>query len=519
MISTRFRYVMAGVLFLTAWGLGLAGGSSPARPGPGHPAGKGHQDVSESHGTLIGLQYESFFTPHNVSWDAHQVSGSVGLYSGTEEAIPILGKYSSYDVKVIRKHEEWFEYLGIDWLLIDWTNFLIAKPDWEQHQGATREAEETTELLFKTYRQLQKEGKHPPKLVFMVPPFRSDPNASMGIPRLNKVIQWATEHYLDNPEYKDLLLDFDGKPLMTLTWWGANVNTSGKSCADVAKFTSQVSAPGWTVRWMGTQLDDSHVDQCGYWSWMDGTIRQAVTFRDRVPEETVVTPSCFPFAFTDAGLASRKGWLDSKATGRDHGAPYLESWKVAFENRPRVIQIHQWNEFAGQLTGQGMGPGIKREVYGDEYNLDLSDDLEPTQLNGCGYRGCGGWGYYYMNLTKAAISLYRNETPENTLLALSGPALPAVIKENQLPLTWNYLGKTPSSYTLKVDGRPVAEDLEGENYTLNLAKFPAGKHTVQLVANGVHTCFDLAPERLTTKSPTPLPATSEIVVSYSPPAR
>ena len=204
---------------------------------------------------------------------------------------------------------------------------------------------------------------------------------------------------------------------------------------------------------------------------------------------------------------------------RDHGAPYLESWKIAFENRPRVIQIHQWNEFAGQPDDKGMGPGVKQKVFGDEYSLELSDDLEPTQLHGCGFRGCGGWGYYYMNLTKALISLYRNETPDITVLALSGPAQSAVVKENQLPLTWNYVGKSPGSYTLKVDGRSVAENLQGERYTLDLSKFAPGKHTLQLVANGVHTYFDLSPERLAVKSGTPLPVTSSIEINYFPTAR
>ena len=53
--------------------------------------------------TLIGPQYETWFTPHNAgSWE-------------TAEAVPVPGKYSSYDVNVIKKHEEWFEYLGMDW--------------------------------------------------------------------------------------------------------------------------------------------------------------------------------------------------------------------------------------------------------------------------------------------------------------------------------------------------------------------------------------------------------------------
>ena len=127
------------------------------------------------------------------------------------------------------------------------------------------------------------------------------------------------------------------------------------------------------------------------------------------------------------------------------------------------------------------------------HTLTSADDLEPTQLDKCGYRDCGGWGYYYMNLTKALISLYRKETPDITVLALSGPALPATVKDNRLHLSWNYLGKSPSSYMLKVDGQAVAENLQGRDFTLDLSKLSAGKHTVQLVANGAHTYLDLSP--------------------------
>lgn len=84
-------------------------------------------------GTPIGLQYETWFTPHNA-----------GSYE-TAEAVPVLGKYSSYDKNVIVKHEEWFEKLGIDWLLLDWSNVLWMKPEWEKHAEATQELEETTD--------------------------------------------------------------------------------------------------------------------------------------------------------------------------------------------------------------------------------------------------------------------------------------------------------------------------------------------------------------------------------------
>ena len=486
--------------------LSLTGGSGPEKRTAVKREASGHLEASTFAGTLMGLQYEPYFTKLNVGWETGQETGIEGLVKGTQEAIPILGRYSSYDVNLIRKHEEWFEYLGIDWLLIDWTNFLWMKPAWEQHQGATHEIEETTELLFKTYSQLEKKGKHPPKLVLMLG-FQNGPSVPNALQRLNGVVAWAKTELLDKPEYENQWLYYHGKPLLTILY------TASLPCEELAQNTNGLAAPGWTVRWMGSQLQDSHVDKCGYWSWMDGTIRQAVTFRDNVPEETVVTPACFPFPFTE-DVAGKGGWLDPKATGRDHGAPYIESWKVAFASRPKFIQIHQWNEFAGQAKGKGGGP--KHNIFGDEYSAALSDDIEPTQLNGCGYRGCGGWGYYYMNLTKSLISLYRKETPDITVMALSGPFLRAAVKKSQLTLTWTYLGESPSSYTLKVDGQPVAEEIRGNNYNLDLSKLSAGTHIVQLVANGVHTYFDLAAEHLTKKSNTPLPVTSVVEFGYSP---
>lgn len=476
---------------------------SPAKRNVPERQTSARQEVPKAPATLIGLQYELYRTPLNVGWGKVRPSGWVGLYDGTQEAIPILGKYSSFDVNILKKHEEWFEYLGVNWLLIDWADFLAAKPAWETQTGPTREVEETTELLLKTYSELEREGKHPPKVVIMLGLDHS-PRATQ---RINHIIQWIDKNLRANPQYKNQWLYYEGKPLLAILY------VANLPCDQLAQNTSGVEAPDWTVRWMGTQLQDTHVNDCGYWSWMDGTIRQAVTFRDHVAEETVVTPACFPWPFR-GNPAPNKGWLDPKAVGKDHGVPFIESWKVAFENRPKFIQIHQWNEFAGAANGHGGGPD--HDIYGDEYNLDLSDDIEPTKLDACGYRGCGGWGYYYMNLTKALISLYRKETPGITVLALSGPVQSAVIRRRQLALTWNYLGKPPDSYTLKVDGRALAKDFPGQSYTLDLSTFSPGKHKVQLIANGVYTYFDLDPEHLTRKSNSPLPVTSTIEFDYSP---
>lgn len=437
-------------------------------------------------GTLMGMQYETWFTPHNN-----------GNYA-TAEAIPILGKYSSFDVPVLRKHEEWFEGMGIDWLLLDWSNMLWAKPPWEEHKGSTAELEKSTELLFKTYSDLLKEGHHPPKLVIMLG-LQNGPLVPHAAERLNGIIAWLDKNFLDNPAYRDLWLYYHGKPLLTILF---NV---ALPCQEIARQTAAVKAPRWTVRWMGSQLQDTHVEKCGFWSWMDGPIRQVVTYRGGHAEEVVVTPSSFPMP---------GGWLDPHAVGRDHGAPYLESWQVAFESRPKFIQIHQWNEFAGQEKGEGYGP--HHHIYGDEYDLELSDDIEPTAMDRCGYRGCGGWGYYYMNLTTALISLFRHETPDITVLALSSPFEGQVVKKPSLSLDWQMIGKVPSSYTVELDGKNLAQNIQGEKYTLDLAHVKAGKHQVTLIANGVYTYFDLSPNKLAKKSNKPLPVTSAIKFTYAP---
>ena len=97
---------------------------------------------------------------------------------------------------VIRKHEEWFEDLGINWLLLDWSNMLWTRPDWEKHEGATRELEETTALLFKTYSQLEREGRHPPKLVIMLG-LQNGPRVPNDVQRINGIIAWTKANFLD----------------------------------------------------------------------------------------------------------------------------------------------------------------------------------------------------------------------------------------------------------------------------------------------------------------------------------
>ena len=455
----------------------------------------GRLDVVKVSGSLIGIQYEQWFYGPE-SWK-------------TAEATPILGDYTT-DETTVTKHYEEFGELGIDWLLIDWSNMLWSKPAWEQHAGDTKKLEDKTDVLFQTALHRSQRGESAPKLVFLLG-LRNGPPVLDGVERLNGELAWLKKNYLDQPEYKNLWLYDGGKPLITILYWPPD------PCAQLAKDLGRESlrAGDWTVRWMATQLQDNHAERCGMWSWMDGVIPQVLTRRDGEAEDIVVTPSSFRLP--------GRGWTAPSAIARDHGVPYLKSWKAAFATRPKFIQVHQWNEFAGQQEGQGLPEdywgqtpaGSEKErkpssVYADEYNVQLSDDIEPTDLHACTFRDCGGWGFYYFNLTRAIISLYRGETPDITVLALSGPASAAREGTPSIELNWDFLGKPPSHYSLSVDGHVIRSSISNLKYALDVSQLAPGKHTVKLIAAGVHTYFSLDPTKAAARPSHALPVESEI---------
>jgi len=62
---------------------------------------------------LVGMEYETWFGPGYAEW-------------GKEEAVPILGHYSSLDERVLRQQTLWFNEAGINFVETDWTNNLTS---------------------------------------------------------------------------------------------------------------------------------------------------------------------------------------------------------------------------------------------------------------------------------------------------------------------------------------------------------------------------------------------------------
>jgi len=417
--------------------------------------------------TLIGVEYETWF-PYPMGW-------------GLREATPLLGTYNSSDPLIIRQQAEWLTWAGVNFILIDWSNNVWqssppSKDNW--HNGIAFGIINSTSALLREYNEMTLSGLPHPKVAILV---GLDNGPGANVTELNEEAKWIYSNYVEDPVYNQSLLYYEGKPLLVVL--------------DTA-MAGGWNDPNFTVRYMGAQLQTQPLIK-GYWSWMDGSISPVVTYHDNYPEAVTVTPAFFPPG----------GWLAPGAYGRRNGATYIQEWNVPLKYKPRFILICQWNEFAGQPNGSS--------GYYDCYSVQYSNDIEPTQLDGWGYRGDGGWGYYYLVLTKALIDLYRGITPNATVLAISNPIYNSSVS-GSVQVQWAYAGEKPSGYSVYLDGRYLAS-LSPSASSYTLPPLSAGWHTVTIVGEGAYSYFNLTSAwyRLVNETSSPIPAQASLRFYYS----
>ncbi|MDF1514368.1 MAG: hypothetical protein P1S60_11220, partial [Anaerolineae bacterium] len=240
--------------------------------------------------------------------------------------------------------------------------------------------------------------------------------------------------------------------------------------------------------------------ELGYWSWMDGVIDPPVTYVGGLAEAVTVTPSYF----------NAMGWTGPQARGRMGGTTYLETFKVALEHKPRVIFLHQWQEYSGQLEGDGRGPDCN--IYTDTYSVELSDDLEPVSLTASGYRGDrGGWGFYYLNLTQALMHLYRGLAGDSTILAVGHPVHNQKVEGSILNVSWSAIGKSPLGYSILVDGLDILRGCIGDATEIPIADLSKGMHTLTVLAEGAVTRYPLSMTEVDKPLATPIPVKVDVV--------
>jgi len=442
---------------------------------------------------LFGVQWESWFTPGSATWSS-------------AEAVPVVGFYDSYNEDVIRQHILWFMDLGVNFIIPDWSNHLWGKKHWKEAEDGARAIVHATTVFLEVMAKMRDEGMDVPRVALM-------PGLSNGPPTtvvaLNEQLDWIYQNYVLNPRFKGLFQEYDGKPLMIILDTGVIGNKKGTttSAFTVPFFELTLGAPApeldahrraqgpvnnadFTIRFMSSQNQLTRHHELGYWSWMDGQLEPLVTYRYAKPEAITVTPAFF----------GPLGWTAPDSYGRRGGTTYLESFKYALKSRPRVIFLHQFNEFAGQPEGHGQGKN--HDIYLDEHSIEFSDDFEPVSLTAPGMRdNKGGWGFYYLNMTRALMDIFHKKDQNSTLLA----AYISKISDQSIKLQWSVAGEIPKSFDVAVDDKYLLKGISGNSCNIPVKGLSKGNHTITISANNVHTHYALSKTEFDEISEKPLP--------------
>ena len=305
---------------------------------------------------LVIMEYETWFGPGYAEW-------------GHEEATPILGHYSSLDSRVLRQQALWFNELGVNVVETDWTNNLTSPfPN-----AQAKECIEATDQLFSVYSTMHQH----PKILFLVGPehnlWRSVKDSYDG-PWYQDQLNYIYDHYINNPKYGNMYLNYEGKPLLLLYLNGPRTGVP-----------PNVRDARFTIRYVGAWLQTTHQDKYGVWSWYDQT-PTPIYHGGKV--EALTIADAYPAVHQT--VTKLDNWLAQDAGGKDYGQTYSSQWDAAMKYKPHFLFLNQWNEFEPP----------------DEYNANMSNDLEPTITTDRGDPRPSGWGFFYFNLTREEIAEY-----------------------------------------------------------------------------------------------------------------
>lgn len=424
---------------------------------------------------LIGMQWEPWFTPQAVNWT-------------TAQAVPVMGLYWSYNPDVLRQQMIWLIESGVNFLVADWTNHIFDKKHWDERDGGPNTIIHATTLGLEMLAVLRDEGQYVPKMV-LYPGICNGPETTSAA--INEELEWIYHTYVNNPRFSGLFVNYLGKPLVMIH------NGAGPGWFK-AKNEQPLQNEHFTIRWQSSQNQTGKLHEQGYWSWMDGSLEPMLTMFEGKPEMLTVSAAFF----------ASGGWKAPTAYGHRGGWTYVESFKAALKHKPRFIELHQFNEFAGQPEGSGYGE--KKDGYYDSYSMELSDDIEPVSLTASGYRSQGGWGYFYLNLTRALMDLYRQKSPSATVIAIDTPLRGAVVQDTVLPVSWTWVGKEPRGYRFLINGEEIKADITGNSAKIDISRFANGFLKLRLTAEGAESRYPLSYTEDSLPLQTPVPASVDV---------
>ena len=285
---------------------------------------------------------------------------------------PYFGYYVNTDRWVYRKHAAMFAALNIDFVFIDLSNSNL------HGEGLF--------VLFDEWKRIRDEGGTTPQICLFC-------GHRASTARFTIDSTW--ERIYQNPEYDELIFQWEGKPLF--------LGSPDELTEEYKEF--------FTIResWVGTGTSEEYTyTGINQWNWFD-TYPQTVG-KNLAGEQEHIPVS----AAGHANASTSRSWTGEEnavsAENKDFGFAttttgdgkfFTQQWEYALEVDPMVITITGWNEFivgaqpalgngqtmAGTYTVNFDDPQYDRH-YIDLFNTEFSRDVEPIN-------GFFGDNYYY----------------------------------------------------------------------------------------------------------------------------
>lgn len=306
---------------------------------------------------LVGVTYSTWFPP----------------LTGRKWGTPVLGEYNSSDEAVIEQHAKWLVDAGVDFIMIDWTNNMnhvygVSDNNLEYIEAATA-------VVYKVFARMEKA----PKIVIAGGVNSQDQAVAFADGTMQRRADEIWDNFYGKPEYADLLLYFEGKPLLTLYLnTPAVAARPGKQIFDDERYTIR-----YFSGFLGDQpklvTEGTRISKYGYWSWWERGNNVYAVNEDGSAECITIS----------AAWVGDNWTAESGAVGRRNGDTFREQWQMAIDLDPEIVLVQSFNEWISEEW-----PTKAAEEFDAEYSNDIEPSIE--------------LGYLYLNITKENAAIYKS---------------------------------------------------------------------------------------------------------------
>ncbi|MGC9602378.1 MAG: hypothetical protein ABSE76_01380 [Minisyncoccia bacterium] len=351
---------------------------------------------------------------------------------------PLLGDYTSTNTAIIDKHAEWLNDLGVNFVILDWTNSAA-------NYVAGNTSPETisrtnTSVLFTEYQNLLNEGKPYPRIAITLAAqdegsITQSQVINTKFPQLNgeSILQNEADYaYQMYTQYPNIYYSLNGKPLLLVytgipTAKGSVINPAWNDSRFTVRFVSVFEQP--YLKGLGNS---------DIWSWEDRNPRpsnssgsvEAITVTQAYPGCGWTTAGC-PATYDGVPtLAGRDGTTNASSTASNYAVTFNKQWSTAISYNPEIIILTQFNEW----------------IHSDQDTTNFSNDLEPSVALGCGpmaavQQAVAAW----KGVTLPSINCSANLAPPLPTVS-SFVSTPASVTQGQsITLSWSVSGATSLS--------------------------------------------------------------------------